>query len=105
MSLLNFTSISSRKDKHKDETMNLSELLTDVKEKQLVMEGIIQKNGRYFPQTMNGRPIGSKSGYTTMKDAVYTFYDEVLTTFKHMDMKRREDLVNAYMKKHAIKRI
>jgi hypothetical protein len=85
--------------------MNLSELLTDVKDRELIHEGIIQKNGRYFPQTMNGRPIGSKSGYATMKDAVYTFYDEVLTTFKHMDMKRREDLVNAYMKKHAIKRI
>ena len=82
--------------------MNLSELMTDIKDKKIMSEGVQIRDGRYYPTTMQGKPIGLKTGYSTMKEAVRAFYNNVLTTFKYLDPERQDTLVNNYMKKRAL---
>jgi hypothetical protein len=82
--------------------MKLSDYINGTKEEQIVEE-IQQRNGRFFPITSKGKPIGLKTGYPTAREAVRAFYGVVLTTFKYLDPERQDALVNAYMEKRGLR--
>jgi hypothetical protein len=82
--------------------MRFTKLLEDIKEQPATSKTIIEKNGRFFVRAHNGRSMGAKLGYNTLKEAVYGYYFEALSTFKHMDMVRQEEMVNKYIKNHRL---
>lgn len=85
--------------------MKFGKLLEDIKEQPLNTKTIIEKNGKFFARTLQGRPVGAKMGYNTLKDAVYGYYYEVLSNFKHMDMVKQEQLVMKFIKNHRLGKV
>jgi hypothetical protein len=77
--------------------MTFNHLLAEVKSKEIIMESIEKKDGKYFAYKKNGKPIGDKNGYNDVRQAVRAFYNSVLSTFQHMDIQKQDAMIEKYI--------
>jgi hypothetical protein len=86
----------------KEMNMTFNNLLLEVKGKEIIMESIEKKEGKYFAYKKNGKPIGDKNGYNDVRQAVRAFYNSVLSTFQHMQIDKQDKMIDAYLKNKRI---